>query len=372
MIWAGVGISIVILAIAYATRAFRPRSLTLPDRLAKSTPGGLLFMVTFIGGGAWIGGQVLYLIIGAVTKGGPQGNLPPAERFDPANLTPADFAFLATIPAAIGLVTLLAGDWLLGGVALRRGLGYDLKKLPRGVVLGVLAMLLTLPLIQALNAGLDGFYRLVHFEHPDAHELLGALGKSTEPWIRFLLMAGATLAAPLFEELLFRGHLQTVLKRLALWLAMPRDPAGGGFPVGIQPDGSTTGVSSSLGAFVAPPPVLAPPPLFDEPMPPPPLPPYLPSLADAAVPFAATIDVPAAHPEPVLPIPAWTSWLAILLTSVVFALVHPLWTAPLIFALSICLGYAYERTNNLWVSITMHAIFNGVQTAVFLYVVSEG
>jgi membrane protease YdiL (CAAX protease family) len=52
------------------------------------------------------------------------------------------------------------------------------------------------------------------------------------------------------------------------------------------------------------------------------------------------------------------SWLAILLCAVAFALVHPWWTWPQIFFLGFCLGYAYERTGNLWVSITMHAMFN--------------
>jgi membrane protease YdiL (CAAX protease family) len=61
-------------------------------------------------------------------------------------------------------------------------------------------------------------------------------------------------------------------------------------------------------------------------------------------------------------------WLAVVITSVIFAVVHPLWMAPLIFVLSICLGYAYERTGNLWVPIVMHALFNTSSTIVFLYV----
>jgi membrane protease YdiL (CAAX protease family) len=52
------------------------------------------------------------------------------------------------------------------------------------------------------------------------------------------------------------------------------------------------------------------------------------------------------------------SWPAILFTAVAFALVHPWWTWPQIFFLGFCLGYAYERTGNLWMSITMHALFN--------------
>jgi membrane protease YdiL (CAAX protease family) len=59
-------------------------------------------------------------------------------------------------------------------------------------------------------------------------------------------------------------------------------------------------------------------------------------------------------------------WIAVIITSAVFALVHPLWTAPLIFLLALCLGYAYERTGSLWVPITMHAMFNISSTFLFL------
>ena len=53
----------------------------------------------------------------------------------------------------------------------------------------------------------------------------------------------------------------------------------------------------------------------------------------------------------------------LLAASILFALVHPLPTFPPIFFLSLCLGYVYERTGNLWASIFIHAIFNGSQIA---------
>ena len=39
---------------------------------------------------------------------------------------------------------------------------------------------------------------------------------------------------------------------------------------------------------------------------------------------------------------------------------------PPIFILSMCLGYAYERTKNLWTSIIVHASFNAASVAMFL------
>jgi membrane protease YdiL (CAAX protease family) len=52
------------------------------------------------------------------------------------------------------------------------------------------------------------------------------------------------------------------------------------------------------------------------------------------------------------------SWPAILFSSAAFALVHPAWSWPQIFFLGLCLGYVYERTGNLWMTIAMHATFN--------------
>lgn len=60
-------------------------------------------------------------------------------------------------------------------------------------------------------------------------------------------------------------------------------------------------------------------------------------------------------------------WTAIVITSVLFALIHLGATsdAPqaliMLYVLSLALGYVYERTGSLVAPITMHALFNGLQ-----------
>jgi membrane protease YdiL (CAAX protease family) len=61
---------------------------------------------------------------------------------------------------------------------------------------------------------------------------------------------------------------------------------------------------------------------------------------------------------------AWHGWLAILITSLAFALLHPAWSWPAIFVLAIGLGYLYERTGNLWAPITVHLLFNSLETLI--------
>src|SRR5204863_1206493 len=64
-------------------------------------------------------------------------------------------------------------------------------------------------------------------------------------------------------------------------------------------------------------------------------------------------------------------WLAVIITSIIFAGIHPTWTIPPIFVLSLALGYAYERTGNLWLNIFMHAMFNGLETILSLYIAPD-
>jgi membrane protease YdiL (CAAX protease family) len=54
-------------------------------------------------------------------------------------------------------------------------------------------------------------------------------------------------------------------------------------------------------------------------------------------------------------------WGAIVITSAAFASLHQWDQAPIIFVLSLVLGYVYERTGNLWAPIVLHVAFNSTQ-----------
>lgn len=59
-------------------------------------------------------------------------------------------------------------------------------------------------------------------------------------------------------------------------------------------------------------------------------------------------------------------WPAVIVTSVLFAIVHYSTHAISIFALSCCIGYAYERSGSLFRSIFIHILFNGTSVAITL------
>ncbi|MBW8015001.1 MAG: CPBP family intramembrane metalloprotease [Planctomycetes bacterium] len=57
-------------------------------------------------------------------------------------------------------------------------------------------------------------------------------------------------------------------------------------------------------------------------------------------------------------------WLAIVLTSMVFVVMHGIWQHWLpLMALSVCMGYAYEKSGSILRSICIHVIFNSVSIA---------
>jgi membrane protease YdiL (CAAX protease family) len=61
-------------------------------------------------------------------------------------------------------------------------------------------------------------------------------------------------------------------------------------------------------------------------------------------------------------------WLAIAVSSLVFAIVHmnnpEHW--PALFVLAMAMGYAYERSGSLWQSIFIHSLFNGITVVSYL------
>lgn len=57
----------------------------------------------------------------------------------------------------------------------------------------------------------------------------------------------------------------------------------------------------------------------------------------------------------------WATTLALVSTSLIFASLHPQWTWPQVFFSGVCFGYVYERTGNLYASVTLHGLFNASQ-----------
>lgn len=193
----------------------------------------------------------------------------------PPKLSDQQALLLQTAIYAVGIGAALvmhglSGRKLLAKIGLRR------SGLPRSLLPAGIAILFAVPATLLTNMGAATVRELFHMTQPAAHELLQMMSRSQDPGRRLTVIATAVLFAPVFEEILFRGHLQT-----ALAAALPR-------------------------------------------------------------------------------------WAAIFASAIAFTVIHDPWSWPALFLLAVVLGYAYERTNNLYVPILIHAAFNSTSTTLYL------
>lgn len=225
--------------------------------------------------------------------------------------------------------------------------GFDLVGLKRSPIMGGLIgaglMVAAVPALLLLMGVTEWFYYFIDFKHEPAHQLLQAMDPDSH-WVQIGAVFAAVVIAPLSEELFFRGHVQTLLRRWIARLFVGR---------AVLPMAAT--VDPSQQPLHVPDYGLTPP--------------LAPPLATAI----HTLPIGYGTPDAGIGARAfWPSCLAILATSLFFAWMHPGWTRPPIFVLSIALGFAYERTSNLWVPITMHAVFNGLMTTMYLLQTPQG
>lgn len=269
----------------------RPARVVGPRRLSPGEPNSLLGLMFFIVIAGWLLPQ--FLLGSLLHTGSPT---------DDGNVSPALLVGLGALGYAGAVVGLLLGNRVrrrpIGDFGLR------LAQLPRGIREGAIGALIAIPLVFWVGVGTEMVYQRVAYEHPTEHEMLRMLTEAS-PLTWLMIVVSAVLLAPVAEELIFRGLLQTLIVRAA----------------------------GRLGGRVA--------------------------SASPAAPILPGSNVP-------LPRSAWACWAGILLSSVLFASVHEPWSIPPIFALSVCMGYIYERTGNLWSAITLHLLFNASSTAQFL------
>jgi membrane protease YdiL (CAAX protease family) len=213
-------------------------------------------------------------------------------------------------------------------------------------VIGLLAAGVIIPWVFVSGEILERVYRAVQFNHPGEHDLLRVMN-TKDSFLKWLAISAAVIVAPICEEFVFRGLLQTAITEGILRLLDPRRGEPAALAAMQQPVISPTQEMSQAMLLGAPPPPDA-------------------SLA-AANPVTQPSSLPLQYERGAYP-RHWAAWIGIILTSALFALVHPLWTTPLIFVLAVGLGYVYERTGKLWVPMTVHATFNMISTITYLLI----
>ncbi len=263
-IWAIVGLSA-----AYAFGAFRSRSIVGPERIAPGQSAWDLIIVLFLSF------LMTVLAVGTVSR----VHLGPDSKLLVLNGA-------ANALSCLAIILLL--KFFHPGQLTR--LGTDPRWIFAGMAGGAATLFVLYPLISLSGVAVGFFYSRLHLSKPGPHELLQLLGDTRNRGIIIGTIVLASIGAPLTEELMYRGLLQTALGTAfaTLW---------------TQVNGS-----NSLGAAEE----------------------------------IRSVESPQ----------AFHRWAAVVLTAGIFAAVHMnlAFFVP-IFILALGLGYVYERTGNLWVSI---------------------
>ena len=255
-------------AVALAAGVFRKHALHTPDRIALDEPPSTVFLIFMAGLTVWLLAPAFYVVFAYA----------PATTKGQIDLSQNEEAVLGAVSGLGGLVALLLGSLFYRKNAFAR-LGLGLRHLGQAVPRSLAAMIFVMPLMTWVSLLAVWLWQTLHWEHPLKHDLLQVLDQTSDFRLVALVIFTAAVIAPVFEELLFRGYLQTLLRHF-----------------------------------------------FRRP------------------------------------------WPAILLASLAFTAVHPWWSMPPIFFLSLCLGYAYERNGNLFLPILIHALFNALSILASQYV----
>jgi membrane protease YdiL (CAAX protease family) len=274
-------------------------------RVPAGRPLGPLVGVMFAAVVVWAAGPTLFLWRSPATPGQPVTATGPGA---PALSAFQVVAIGVTVPA-VAFVVLMAGNALVRPRVGQR-LGFELRRAPRALVAGVAGLLLALPIVYGAMRLSEVVYRWAGYTHPPEHDLLRLMDEAGDPLVKYLAIVAAVVVAPLWEELLFRGHVQTLIREGLIRM--------GERLLRLDADDLESGA-------------------------------------------------PAADADAERRARPLESWAAVVLASLLFAGVHQPWTWPAIFVLSICLGLAYERTGTVWVPIVMHAGFNALMTTLFLF-----
>jgi len=221
---------------------------------------------TICGFTAWLGAQMLF-------AGIAPPRMPINNGTDPTTFTwqPIELATLMLLAGACGWIATFS---VLRYARMTREAGYTSERLLMSLLQGFVGIMVAIPIVFWTAELTLAMWDRLRLHHADKHPLLESMDQSPDGAVIAIAALAAVVAAPLFEELIFRGLIQNGIVR-------------------------------------------------------------------------------ATH----------RPWLGVLVASALFALIHPWWTMPPIFVLSLLLGIVYQRSQNLWAVTLMHALFNAFAMA---------
>lgn len=210
---------------------------------------------------------------------------------------------------AVGVGVLACAAIAVVWLPARRALGFGWSHVAVGARWGIIGSVLILPAVWGIGVVSSLVWRLVSGTPPNpiAHTTLSAMMEAERDLGWWLMVSAVVVAAPVFEELLYRGLLQGGILRTLWEMGVLHQPGGNVMPADGPAEDGRIGSGTSGGGH---------------------------------------------------------AWWAILMASSIFALLHAgvaAWIAmPSLLALGIALGWLRVRTGGLVAPIIVHAAFNAM------------
>lgn len=238
--------------------------------------------------------------------------------------------------AAVAAIFLVCSRFFENGIS---GLGASVGLIPKGIVIGALSFVAIAPILYSLLAVTETLAEHITHKMPPVHPMLKALATDHSATSLAFLSFLIVVAAPISEELFFRGLIQSWLgQKLAVLAARAAEE---------RENSPRRWAGARIADFFG-------------------------TLFTGTPHASASAEDPSANSWPAgLWLPR-SRWIAILISATLFAGMHFAVAKgydeyfPVLFLLGVALGYIYERTGNIWTDITMHACFNFIPTLLIL------
>ncbi len=273
----------------------------------------------------------------------PRPTKPPAKPSDELSATselPFSLTELLSLQAVSSIFLLVLAPLLLRLTSRSpfRDLGLSFNRWWLQAGIGFVAFLAIQPALMATQVAMTKIWE----SHP--HPLLKMVANEFSPGVPQLAILLAVVVAPIAEELVYRGVIQSWL--VSQCQRRPKKPPRVPSENPAHPAGTHVATPESIESSSQP----------------------AKFQPDVAAPIEPSLqaDEPPATNAPLAPRGA--ALVGITMTSLIFAALHfQQWPAPIaLFLLSIVIGYVYERTRSLIAAICMHAAFNGFSTFLML------
>lgn len=215
--------AVAALSIAYLAGAFRRDSVLGPLRVDEADPPIRLLAITFLGIGLWIGMTATYM---ALFHGEQIAEA--RQRGLEFNLSMRETAIVNVVGQLVAFVAVLQADQILLANGIRK-LGLRLRDLPGGLLAGLLGATVAVPLTLGMAILVTAIWFALKLKSPEDHQLIRMLLEHPDRLARWIAILSPIIVSPLFEELIFRGHVQTLAAhaiRRYRGMVRPLDPIG--------------------------------------------------------------------------------------------------------------------------------------------------